>query len=84
MCIAREAATAEGLPLTDAIYQVRRDGDGWIVQVDQAPGYTRTGEPSVVVGGTFFVKLGADERVREILTHGRRIELAPRPPYQPQ
>lgn len=77
--IARSAATAEGFPLADAIYQVRRDGDGWIVQVDKAPGYTGVGEPSVVVDGTFFVKLGADEQVREILSDGRWIKSTTRP-----
>jgi hypothetical protein len=77
--IARSAATAEGFSLADAIYQVRRDGDGWIVQVDKAPGYTGVGEPSVVVDGTFFVKLGADEQVREILSHGRWIKSTTRP-----
>ena len=56
--IARPAATAEGFSLTDAIYQIRRDGGGWMVQVDQAPGYNGVGEPSVVADGTFFVRLG--------------------------
>ena len=28
--IAREAAALEGFSLVDAIYQVRRDGDGWV------------------------------------------------------
>jgi hypothetical protein len=77
--IARSAATAEGFSLADAIYQVRRDGEGWIVQVDKAPGYTGVGEPSVVVDGTFFVKFGADEQVREILSHGRWIKSTTRP-----
>lgn len=76
---ARSAATAEGFSLADAIYQVRRDGDGWIVQVDKAPGYTGVGERSVVVDGTFFVKLGGDEQVREILSHGRWIKSTTRP-----
>lgn len=76
--IAREAATATGLSLADAIYQVRRDGEGWIVQVDKAPGYTGSGEPSIVVDGTFFVKLSPDEKVREILSHGRRIQFTTR------
>ena len=80
--IAREAASAEGFSLADAIYQVCRDGDGWIVQVDQAPGYTGSGEPSVVLHGTFFVKLSSDEQVREILSHGRMIEFATRPTPQ--
>ena len=39
IAVARSAATAEGFSLSDAIYQVRRDGDGWIVQVDKAPAY---------------------------------------------
>jgi hypothetical protein len=77
--IARSAAAVEGVSLTDAIYQVRRDGDGWIVQVDKAPGYTGVGEPSVVVDGTFFVKLGADEQVGEILSHGRSVKPTTRP-----
>jgi hypothetical protein len=77
--IARSAATAEGFSLADTIYQVRRDGDGWIVQVDTAPGYIGVGEPSVVVDGTFFVKLGADEQVREILSHARWIKSTTRP-----
>jgi hypothetical protein len=77
--IARSAATAEGFSLADAIYEVRRDDDGWIVQVDRAPGYTGVGEPSVVVDGTFFVKLDSDEQVREILSFGRRIKPTTRP-----
>ncbi len=77
--IARSAAVAEGFSLADALYQVRRDGDGWTVQVDKAPDYTGVGEPSVVVDGTFFVKLGADEKVREILSHGRWIKTTTRP-----
>lgn len=77
--IARSAAAAEGFSLADAVYQVRRDGDGWIIQVDKAPGYTGTGEPSVVVDGTFFVSLGADEKVREILSHGRWIRSTTQP-----
>ena len=80
--IARSVAIAEGLSLTDSIYEVRRDGDGWVVQVDQAPGYTGVGEPSVVLDGTFFVKLGADEKVREILSHGRWIKSTTRPAVQ--
>jgi hypothetical protein len=81
--VARSAATAEGFSLVDAIYQVRRDGDGWIVQVDKAPGYTGVGEPLVVVDGTYFVKFGADGQVREIVSHGRRIRSTPRPGGRP-
>jgi hypothetical protein len=81
IAIAREAATAEGFSLADAIYHVRRDGEGWVVQVDQAPGHTGSGEPSVVVDGTFFVKLRSDGQVGEILTFGRRIEFPTRPPH---
>jgi hypothetical protein len=68
-----------GREASDAVYQVRRDGEGWIVQVDRAPGYTGVGEPSVVVDGTFFVKMTADERVDEILSHGRWIQSTTRP-----
>ena len=71
--IAREAAALEGFSLVDAIYQVRRHGDGWIVTVDKVPGYAGEGEPLVVVDATFFVKLTADERVSEILSYGRWV-----------
>lgn len=77
--IARSAATAEGFSLTDAIYQVRRDGDGWIVQVDKAPGYSGVGEPAVVVDATFFVKLDANEQVREISSYIHRIKSTTQP-----
>jgi hypothetical protein len=77
--IARSAAIAEGLSLTNAIYQVRRDGEGWIVEVSDAPDYTGVGEPVVTLHRTFFVKLGADEQVHEIHTHARRITPTTRP-----
>ena len=77
--IARSAAAAEGFSLADSIYQVSRDGDGWTVRVDKAPGYSGVGRPSVVVDGTVFVKLGPDEKVREILSHGRWIKSTTRP-----
>ena len=69
---ARSAAAAEGFSLKDAYYQVRRYGDGWIVQVDKAPGYTGVGEPLGVIDATYFVLLGADEQVREIHSRGGR------------
>jgi hypothetical protein len=75
--VAREAATAHGWPLDDRIYSVRRDGSGWIVQVDLAPGYNGDGEPSVVVDGTFFVHINAEGSPTRLLSHGRDIQLAP-------
>ena len=75
--LARDAATARGFSLKDAIYEVRPDGDGWVVQVDKAPGYHGSGELLFVVDATFFVKFNAEGAVTEILTS------APRPPTAP-
>ena len=77
--IARAALTSERFSLLDAIYEVRRDGGGWVVQVDKAPGYTGVGDPSVVVDGTIFVKMTADEQVSENLNHLRWIKSTTRP-----
>jgi hypothetical protein len=77
--IARSAAAAEGFNLTDAIYQVRRHEDGWIVEVAKAPGYTGVGEPGIVVDSWFFVRFGADERVRAIDSRGGSVQPATRP-----
>jgi hypothetical protein len=67
--LAREAAAAAGFSLTDAIYQVRRDGDGWIVEVDKAPGYRGDGKPSVIVDSGFFVKFNSKGAVSGILSN---------------
>jgi hypothetical protein len=76
---ARRTAASEGFSLVDAVYQVRPDGEGWIVQVDRAPGYNGTGELSVVIDATFFVKFDSTEKVTEILSHGRQVKPASRP-----
>jgi hypothetical protein len=77
--LARSAAIAAGYSLKDAIYGVRRDGDGWIVQIDYAPGYTGVGEPQITLDAGFWVKFGADEKVEEILSYGGRIKPATQP-----
>jgi hypothetical protein len=77
--VARSVAIAEGFRLTNRIYQVSRYEDGWIVKVDEAPGYTGFGEPGIVVDGTFFVRFGPDERVRAIDTSWGSVKPTTRP-----
>jgi hypothetical protein len=77
--VARKAATAEGFPLINAIYQVRRDGSGWLVQIGIAPEYKGIGDPNVVTDGGCVVKLTADGNAYEIISHGRWVKLTTRP-----
>ena len=78
---ARDAALAEGRSLSDAIYSVRPDWNGWAVRVDRSPGYTGAGEPRITCCASFFVMLTPDGRAREILGPGlRRTTLAAQPP----
>ncbi|HZK81782.1 MAG TPA: hypothetical protein VFC46_11960 [Humisphaera sp.] len=72
--IIRDAAIEEDFSLKDAIYQVRPDGDGWIVQVDRAPGYNGVGSPYVIIDATFFVKFNGDGEITEILDFMRKIK----------
>jgi len=71
--IIRDAAIDEDFSLKDAIYQVRPDGDGWIVQVDRAPGYNGVGPPMVVVDATFFVRFNGEGDIIEVLDFARRV-----------
>ena len=77
---AREAALADGRSLTDAIYSVRPDWNGWAVRVDRAPGYTGTGEPRITCCASFFVMLTPDGRAREIHGPGLRRTTLPAHP----
>jgi hypothetical protein len=79
IAIARQAMMAQGFSLKDSIYWVRTDGNGWIVQVDKAPGFTGIGEPSVVIDATFFVKISGDEQPVEISSYNHLINLVTRP-----
>ncbi len=78
--IAREAAQAEGRSLSDAIYSVRRDGIGWVVQVDRSPGYTGSGETRITCCASFFVRLTSDGRATEIFGPGLRQTKISTPP----
>ncbi|HEX8525284.1 MAG TPA: hypothetical protein VF669_23735 [Tepidisphaeraceae bacterium] len=76
---AREIGREQGYPLEDAVYQVRRDNGGFIVQVDRAPNYTGSGEPEVVVDGTFFVQFDQEEKPSTFMAFAKKIDLSTRP-----
>jgi hypothetical protein len=80
---ARAAAVARGRSLERCIYSVRRDGGGWVVQIDRAPGYDGSGEPLIIEDATCFVHLDADKVPTRLLSFTEDIDLtAPAPPQQ--
>jgi hypothetical protein len=79
ICAARSAAVANGFPLAGRIYQVRPDGDGWVVAAEFSPEYSGTGVVWVVGDAAYFVKFDAAEHVQEILSFGERVKPVTRP-----
>jgi hypothetical protein len=75
--VARKAALAQGWTLEDCVYSVRREGSGWIVQVDRAPGFTGEGQPAVILCATFFIHIDAEKRPTRLLSHTEDISLVP-------
>lgn len=76
ICVAREAALAQGWSLEDRIYSVRSHENGWTVTVDHAPNYTGKGEPSVTLDGSFFVEVNNDGDAIGITSFSGVIELS--------
>jgi hypothetical protein len=75
---ARAAIAAQGFTPKDAVYSVRSDGSaGWVVQADQSPWCTESGNPSVVVDGTLFVKINNRGEVTELRGPHYRISRRP-------
>jgi hypothetical protein len=83
MGAARAVGIAHGYRVRDTLFSVRRDGDGWIVQIDHAQGRDQSGQPMVVVGGTWFVRFGPDERALAIVSRRGVIDLTTRPTSGP-